>query len=499
MPFGTFRLNTLAKAAAAVSNSITATGGNVGFVNVSGTYYKYHNFTTTGNNSFVVSSVTGTPTVEIVVVGGGGGEGGSNYTGNPTATGGGGAGQVTTATGISVTAQTYTITVGAGGAVGTSTQRGGTGGTSSAFGYSAIGGGGGGNSTAGTGGAALLPGVNGGSAGGGGGAVAGPSYSGTGGTGTFGGSSADTTAAYSGGGGGSTGAGQAGSGTSPANGRGGAGGAGTVSTFLGSSVTLATGGNGIGAVGTLNPVTGASYGYGANGSYRSNGLIGSGVNTGGQGVVWIRYPAEPVATLTNISVTTSTTTSITVPATVQAGDLLIYSSTARNTTTAIPTTPTMTGWSNTVNVALGTTLGIRQVVYYKVAVAGDASSTITNMSGTGATGTVLMVYRPDKAITSVSTNWGTGGQATDSAVTNQTLTMSGTYTGPFISIANYASTAAVLVRGSTTTATAESNPNTSFYVKRFEALNSSTTFSNSTISMADYGTNAMSAVTFKVY
>ena len=46
-------------------------------------------------------------------------------------------------------------------------------------------------------------------------------------------------------------------------------------------------------------------------------------------------------------------------------------------------------------------------------------------------------------------------------------------------------------RGSTTTATRELNIGTTTYLQLFEALNGSTTFADSTISMADYGSNIL--------
>jgi hypothetical protein len=76
-----------------------ATGGTV---TTSGGY-KYHKFTSSGN--FVVSNNGGN--VDIMLVSGGGG-GGANRGG------GGGAGGMRTVTNIPVTAQTYSIVVGAG-------------------------------------------------------------------------------------------------------------------------------------------------------------------------------------------------------------------------------------------------------------------------------------------------------------------------------------------------------------------------------------------------
>jgi len=85
---------------------VTATGGTIATVGD----YKIHSFTSSSN--FVVSvggNSGGSNSVDYLVVGGGGG--GANSNG-----GGGGAGGFRMAPGLSVSAQTYPITVGAGGA-----------------------------------------------------------------------------------------------------------------------------------------------------------------------------------------------------------------------------------------------------------------------------------------------------------------------------------------------------------------------------------------------
>ena len=85
---------------------VTATGGTIATVGD----YKIHSFTSSSN--FVVSdggNSGGSNSVDYLVVGGGGGGGNSNG-------GGGGAGGFRMAPAFSVSAQTYPITVGAGGA-----------------------------------------------------------------------------------------------------------------------------------------------------------------------------------------------------------------------------------------------------------------------------------------------------------------------------------------------------------------------------------------------
>ena len=239
--------------------------------------------------------------VEYVIAAGGGG-GAANW-----AAGGGAGGYRSSVVGensgggttaesrATVSAGTsYTITVGAGGASGSS------GSNSSAFGLTATGGGfsGGSNSNAGASGGSGAGGWN----------VAG--YSGTSGQGFAGGTGLATTGAPGGGGGaGAVGANGSATGGS-ASGVGGNGGAGVASSITGTSVTRA-GGGGAGGTQSGGAGTGGAGGGGNGGGYLGAGVSGTantggggggggsnngGGSSGGSGVVIIRYPGTPVAT-----------------------------------------------------------------------------------------------------------------------------------------------------------------------------------------------------------
>jgi hypothetical protein len=223
---------------------VTATGGTVA---TSGNF-KIHTFT--GDSNFVVSNAgnsAGSNTVDYLVVAGGGG-GGSGSTAGAREAGGGGAGgfrlsnstcmpapltsPLATPTGITVSAQTYPVTVGGGGSAGTTGA--GTAGSNSIF--STITSAGGGN-----GAAAFTPsGQNGGNGGSGGGGAQTPATStGAGGTGNTppvspaqgtnggGGAHADGNYAWGGGGGGAGGAGSCGNSPTPGRANGGSGGIGS--------------------------------------------------------------------------------------------------------------------------------------------------------------------------------------------------------------------------------------------------------------------------------
>jgi hypothetical protein len=252
-----------------ISNVTTGSKATGGIVSYDATYY-YHMFPYTST-----FTPTQSLTADVLVVAGGGGGGGSRG-------GGGGAGGLLAYTSQSLTAQNYTITVGAGGSkgVGSTGSQGGDGGTSQ-FGSltAATGGGGGGGST-------TPSGRNGGS--GGGAASAGSVGTGTSGQGNNGGLAyADTPPHYSGGGGGAGAVGQAGYTIPGVPGNGGNG----VSTYSSWANTTQTGANGGyyagGGGGGRNDVGTSStggLGGGGNGGGTSDQVGFPGItNTGGGG------------------------------------------------------------------------------------------------------------------------------------------------------------------------------------------------------------------------
>ncbi|MDP4001275.1 MAG: hypothetical protein Q8P83_03470, partial [bacterium] len=320
----------------ATGGDITTSGGNT-----------IHTFTTSG--TFTTSS---SANVEYLVVAGGGGGGG--YIGS-----GGGAGGFRTATGFAVTAQGYSITVGAGGTGGTAQvdSDNATNGSDSIFStITSTGGGRGANpyTTFGT------HSTNGGAGGSGGGGAneTGAGGAGTGGQGNAGGTSSATQNYGSSGGGGATAAGGVASGTGPA----GAGGAGTASSISGSSVTYAGGGGGAtfynyggdggaggggqgatgGGASPTRPATAGTINTGGGGGGGAQGDGGSppGVGgAGGSGIVIIAYTTGAF---------TSTTPTSTFYTVVTGTDQLDTSST--NTLDSVTVTETLN--SQTINYAV---------------------------------------------------------------------------------------------------------------------------------------------------
>ena len=272
-----------------VPGFIAATGGTITTVC---TNFKVHTFT--GPGTFSVTSagnVRGSNTVDYMVVAGGGSGGNANAGLNGQAAGAGAGGyreSSGTASGcytvsplgacvsaLPVTATSFPITVGAGGAARSSQANGNPGSTSTFSTISSAGGGGGGKTAAGC------------SGGSGGGAACGGAV-GAGNTppvippqGNPGGLTAGSSSCMvSGGGGGATQAGQQGTASS---GPAGPGGNGATSSINGTPTTRAGGGGGAGNNGQTAGGTGGSGGGGAGGNFPlGNGTAGT-TNTGGGG------------------------------------------------------------------------------------------------------------------------------------------------------------------------------------------------------------------------
>ena len=243
---------------------MTATGGTV----TTDGNYKVHSFTSSG--TFQVTTVGDVGTVEYLVVAVG--VGGSDDSSSSWGGGGGGAGGYLANTAYSVSAQSYTVTVGAGGAMDVD-------GSDSVFGsVTSDGGGRGGKNGGSTYGSWV--GGNGGSGGGGSGG-----FNTTGGTATAGqgndGGSGWANPGQAGGGGG--GAGQAGQGEQNNHNTGGDG----LQNDITGTNTYYAGGGGAGSSmgGSGDPENPGGQGGGGTGSSRNNGTdaTAGGVNLGGGG------------------------------------------------------------------------------------------------------------------------------------------------------------------------------------------------------------------------
>jgi RHS repeat-associated protein len=275
------------------------------------TYFTYASPTFSSASSSTSTALS----VGVLVVGGGGGGGSQG--------GGGGAGGVVYDSSYSITPESYTVTVGAGGSGAPSSgeQQGSNGGDSVFDTLTAYGGGGGGGGS----GSGTADGNNGGSGGGGSGANSfGSGGSGDVGQGNNGGNGYNDNFPYGGGGGGAGSSGANGSNTAGINGSGGNGGSGVSNSISGSSVTYAGGGGGgidyrnsggaAGSGGSGGGGAGGTGGAGSNGTANTGGGGGgsgySGSNTaggnGGSGIVIVSYLTSQAS---NYTCGGSTTTS----------------------------------------------------------------------------------------------------------------------------------------------------------------------------------------------
>jgi hypothetical protein len=245
--------------------------------------YTYHTFGASG--TFTANQSL---TCDLLLVGGGGGGGGSDSSGR-TAGGGGGAGGYLEQTGRSVSAGSYSVTIGAGGAQGTSAAaqtpslvtRGVNGNNSIFDTVTAIGGGGGSGGGAGINGTAST-----GGSGGGGNAAGSTTEAGA--AATQGNSGGATGYGFAGGSGSTLGSYQAGAG---------GGGAGGVGANSNAAATVGGGVAGIGGAGKLSTINGVASYYAAGGSGATEGsyLINVSTNSiggaGGRGALSINPTA----------------------------------------------------------------------------------------------------------------------------------------------------------------------------------------------------------------
>lgn len=490
MPIGSFRLNTLS--AAMADTTLVATGGTIGYVLVSNALYKTHTFTTTGSTNFVV---TGSTTADVLIVGGGGAGGGVTTTYGMG--GGGGAGQLIYNTGVSISNQTYTISVGAGG-TGVSGAPGNAGTASSALGYTASGGGAGTTNTAATNG-------------GGSGTNSSTSFTSTAGTFPYkGGNSFGSATTTSRGAGGGAGAGGVGSNATSATG--GQGGPGISNNIDGLNLYYAAGGGGSGpttagangagnsgtdtgsgrngtSAGNNATVATAGYGYGGGGANNEATTASAGGN-GSQGIVIIRYPVPQVTTLSYLTSTTSTTSSITIPATSQVGDLALLFEFSRNTGASPVTVVTPSGWTLfTQATAFAVSPGATVTAFYKILVSGDPGTSITAMSGTSGNNKIMAIYRGNIPVSYYQAAVNTWNTSTNGTISSTTVPMTG-LVGPFVGFGLYAATSSTGTRSSTQTATRELSSGTFLFVKLFDSTSNSVSFTTSTISeTANTGNN----------
>jgi hypothetical protein len=123
----------------------------------------------------------------------------------------------------------------------------------------------------------------------------------------------------------------------------------------------------------------------------------------------------------------SVLTTITAPADIIEGDMLVLLDSAGNVLAAAPSTVVPSGFTSIVNTtgSDGGVTNYRQIASYKLADGSEASSSLTGMaSNAGIVRKVLLVFRPDVPASTL-TPADPDGQATTGNPTSQTVTASG--------------------------------------------------------------------------
>lgn len=180
--------------------------------------------------------------------------------------------------------------------------------------------------------------------------------------------------------------------------------------------------------------------------------------------------------LSYVTYATTTSQTITIPASSQVGDIAVYVNRASGIVT-IPTTVVPSGWTSVSNVTATYT---RSIIAYKILVTGNPGSSVTVMNDTYDS-TVMFIFRPTTTITSLSYA-SLNEQGVDTDPTAQTVTAQGT---PYIVIGACGSNATCTFNTSWPTATQIIN-STSCYVRLgYYIFNSNS--SDVTVDMADAG------------
>jgi hypothetical protein len=198
--------------------------------------------------------------------------------------------------------------------------------------------------------------------------------------------------------------------------------------------------------------------------------------------------ANRLTSITQVGSSTSTAATITLPADIQAGDLIVLFDGGASEFTA-PTAVTPTGFTNRANntsSALGGFIGIRGMISTKLAVGSEGSSSITGMNGDLDNTKAVYVFRgnvPAASLVSSTFN----GQGTTGNPTSQNVAASGG-TAPLVVLGGYFSEGSVDPRTMSPAKDGEVSPATVLYLA-YKIYNSSP--SDVSVDMDDEGGNVL--------
>jgi hypothetical protein len=142
--------------------------------------------------------------------------------------------------------------------------------------------------------------------------------------------------------------------------------------------------------------------------------------------------AADLTTITQIASATSTATTITGPAGIEAGDLLVLVDRAENIS-GVPTLVTPTGFTSINNLSDGAFNRVN--LSFKIADGSEASASITGMAGTDYVTKAMYVFRGDVAIAAASPQSVAGEQTAGNPAAQNVAAASGT--PPLVVIATY--------------------------------------------------------------
>jgi hypothetical protein len=215
----------------------------------------------------------------------------------------------------------------------------------------------------------------------------------------------------------------------------------------------------------------------------------------------MRGGAPAALALSFLFSTGSTTTSHTVSASAQAGDLAILHCGANGSGSYSGATPA--GWTQVCYSRTTSGTGaVWGVFAYKVLVSGDIGATLTGLpTGGGGASSTITYYRPSVAISSVSLMGGssTGDEATTATPTNQTQNISLDNDPAYVNHVGWVANNSITTRGTTVTMSEITERASGFwsYVK-YKIYNVGDTLEFNTASMADYGNNCLQSFVLKV-
>jgi hypothetical protein len=197
--------------------------------------------------------------------------------------------------------------------------------------------------------------------------------------------------------------------------------------------------------------------------------------------------AAGLTTISFVASATSTSHTITIPASAQAGDVAILFDAAVSTE-AIPGDVVPTGWTGIITATNLPNDGNRVRISYKILAGGDAGASVTSMDGTVADDQVMLVFRGNIAATAVSAeDW--EAQATQNNPASQTVNASTEGTRPLVVFGMthiHNGTAAFSTQSPAFAATVANSDND--LLVGYTIYNSADALSDHTVDMNDLGT-----------